>query len=328
MKFTKPAQLLIDRYIAAFSKRLPFKGRKETAEEVRSSMYDELEAAHGDNEIDEQVVKQFLLEWGAPGKLASNYSEASYLISPGMFPLFKLVFSIAALVTGITAVVSIIYHASTAGAFEALIEIPKFISGLAAALGFTVGIFYLIEHFNPGMDWKSELYGDWKPEDLPEIEDPKKVRTGEQIVGIFFLLLLILGTTLTGRRIGAYYPENGSITFIPVLQDGFFSFLPFLVIRWILSIVLASVLLYKKRETLYTNVSAMFLNCTDIAIAIVFLRMGEKYFFNFNALLDSPLAEVLPIFKALFIGIMVVAIAASAFEIFKRVRRIMISSQE
>jgi hypothetical protein len=328
MTLTDSALQLIDRYLAAFSKRLPLKGRKEITHELRSSLYDELEARYSDAQIDTKEVTELLETWGAPGKLALNYSEHTYLISPEIFPLFRLVFSIVAAVFGITAVASVIYHGITSRTLAALIEIPKFVSGMAAALGFTTATFYLIERFSSKTDWKHELYGDWSPDQLPEIEDPQKVSTPEQIVSICFSALLIIAVPLFGHKIGAYFPYEGQTQFIPALQDGFFAFLPVLAVRWLLSILLASLLLYKKRETMFTGLFSIFLACSDIVIAAVFITFGDQHYFNFEGLKDSPLFEVVPIFKALFYGIMVFIIAASVFDIVKKIRQMMRNTQE
>lgn len=132
MTLTDSALQLIDRYSAVFSKRLPLKGRKEITQELHSSLYDELEAMYPDAHHRPRSGLGSARDMGGPGKLALSYNEHSYLISPDIFPLFRLVFSIVAAVFGITAIASVIYHGLTSGAVAALIEIPKFISGMAA----------------------------------------------------------------------------------------------------------------------------------------------------------------------------------------------------
>jgi hypothetical protein len=179
---------------------------------------------------------------------------------------------------------------------------------------------------SPG--WQQELYGDWKPDQLPEIEDPQKVSTPEQILAICFSAPLLIGVPLLGRSIGAYFRYEDHAQFIPALQYGFFAFLPVLAVRWILSILFASILLYKKRETMITGLFSIFLACNDIVIAAVFITFGDQHHFNFEGLSHSPLSEVIPIFKTLFYGIMVFIIAASVFDIIKEIRQMMRNTQE
>jgi hypothetical protein len=200
-----------------------------------------------------------------------------------------------------------------------LLQIPKLVSSLAAVLGFTAAVFYLIERFNKQTDWRTEFFKNWTPDDLPEIRSRKPVSRTEQLFTILFSLFLIIGVTGFGHQIGAYYSTGNACVFIPILKEGFFGFLPILLVRWSLTIVLAAILFIQIEERFKTSIFIIFLNCTDIALAIVFLVKGKKYFFDFEALTTTPFSGLAPLIQGLFIAIFVAIIVLSVYEIAKKI---------
>ena len=74
----------IQRYIYDVTKRLDEKQREDISKELEANIYDML----GENQSDENI-KQVLTELGSPAKMAMNYKEPMYLISPELFDDYK-----------------------------------------------------------------------------------------------------------------------------------------------------------------------------------------------------------------------------------------------
>ncbi len=319
MTISKEAQYLLDRYILAFSRRLPFSSRKDIVNELRSSVLDALEETVGDNEVREEHMRSVLEELGAPGRLAGSYTTEQFIIGPDIFPLFKLVLTIVAIVVAVTSMIQIGISLSSWDIPEILLQIAKLITSLVTALGFLIIVFFLIQRFSKEMDWRSEWYGDWSVDDLPEISSRTPVKRWEQILNIIFTLILILGLNLFGDRIGARYSADGACFFVPTLREGFYTLLPFLTLRWALSIVLALILIIHREERFGTSVFIIVLSCIDISIAALFLQKGLQTFFNIDALLTTPLESAVPIFRILFYAVFIMIIVLTVFDIIKKI---------
>ena len=144
MTISKEAQHLLDRHILAFSRRLPFSSRKDIVNELRSSILDALEETVGDNEVREEHMRSVLEELGAPGRLAGSYTTEQFIIGPDIFPLFKLVFTIVAIVVAVTSMIQIGISLSSWNALEILIQTAELITSLVTALGFLIIVFFFI----------------------------------------------------------------------------------------------------------------------------------------------------------------------------------------
>ena len=319
MKLTQDAQYLLDRYMLAFSRRLPLRQRKEVAEELRASLLDEIEARCGTDEIPEEQVRSLLAEFGAPGRLASSYAKEQFLIGPRVFPLFRMVLFIVMIVVSAVGIINIGISLSSWDFVGILQDLLGLIASLMTALGFMVVAFHIVERTASKTDWNEELYDGWKVEDLPEIETRAPVKLWEQVIAIAGSLILILGLNLFGERIGGCRTVGETCILIPVLKDGFFALLPFLSLRWGLSIVLAVLLIWKRRELPGHSIFAIILSCLDIAIGIVFLRGGVDTFFALDDLAGTPLEPVLGVFRIMFYGLIIFLMVMTIIEIVKKI---------
>ncbi|MGM0431893.1 MAG: hypothetical protein ACQEQU_04200 [Spirochaetota bacterium] len=323
MEMTHEAQLLLDRYLEAFSRRLPLSTRKKVTEELKDSLLQYLEENYtaDHEEITAEEMKEALKEFGAPGKLALSYNEHDYLISPALFPLYRLVIFIAAGASAFAVIVQGLVSAAkglfTLSSFFLLI--PQFITAFASAVGFTTIVFYCIERWGKTRDWGEELYKDWSPDTLQKKVPSNSVSKSEQIISILFSAALIVVLLLFAEQIGIYFPGENACIFIPILRDGFFAFVPVLIVRILLGIALSGVLLYQGGFYLRTNMFSVLLGCIDIVIAIIFIRNGTSFFFDFTALTRIGVDILAPLVRVLFYGILVLIIVLSVIEIIKRI---------
>ena len=82
---------LIERYIYAAVKNLPYKGREDIEKELETLIYDMLEERCGDVPPTEKDVRVVLAEIGTPEELANNYSpdKDKSLIAPPYYSKWK-----------------------------------------------------------------------------------------------------------------------------------------------------------------------------------------------------------------------------------------------
>lgn len=323
MTLDTKAQELIERYLFAFSRRLPLRQRADITRELRSQLIDRLEDEAGSDTIDQKMVKRVLEDSGSPERLAMGYTQNQHLIGPGIFPLFRMVVLIVMFVVAVVSLLSMTVAVAT-GSDAAIFErIAGLITSLAAALGSTTAVFFIIERLGPDTDWGSELYDSWDTGHLPELNKRKEVKIWEQVVVIVGSLILIIGLNGFASRVGAYFQSEGaSWTFIPMLTERFYDLLPFLSIRWALSILLAGLLLYRRKEGLFESVFDLVLHALDIAIAIFILDKGVETFCDFQALERTALAPLTGLIRSLLVAVFVITIIASAVDIIKKIRQI------
>lgn len=148
---------LISRYVSEIGKKLPRKLRADIETEIRSTLEDMLEerAARAGRPADDEMVKELLKEYGAPGNVAASYLPTRYLIGPKLFPIFWLVFKIIFIVLTVLAVIGfgVRYGMSdlTMQFFGGLLgkSMLEYVGGMIAAFGNLALVFALIERFVP-----------------------------------------------------------------------------------------------------------------------------------------------------------------------------------
>ena len=114
--------------------------------------------------------------------------------------------------------------------------ISGFFGSMISALGVITLIFALLERFVPEMKTESEK---WEAKSLLKITPPDKIKPVELIVEIFFCGLAILVFNFFPEIIG-YTPSLNTmirvriteVTFIPLLSETFFGYVPYLTVIW------------------------------------------------------------------------------------------------
>ncbi len=269
---------LIERYLAAVSDLLPANLRKDTTTEIRSLIQDALDdrsKAEG-RPVDEQMTADVLKQFGPPEKIVAPYLPEKYLIGPRLFPTFILVLQI---VLPIIAVLSLVgywvgYHYTAAiTGFQLFTDIFKSIGGaftaVLSAFGNIVLIFAILQWVLPEFKFpaKAEKEEEWDPHSLKVINQPDRIKRGELITEIFFILLGLIILNLYLSRGGIDIYNNGVWTFTPILTPTFIAYIPWIDLLLIVNIILDVILLRRGSWELGTRLLSIALFAGNIALA-------------------------------------------------------------
>jgi hypothetical protein len=280
---------LIDAYVSEVGRRLPRTIRSDIEAEIRSILQDMIEerSQKTGKPADEEMTLEVLKSYGDPEKVAATYQGERYLIGPRLYPIFILVLRIVLIVTGVLAAVGLgiaVFETTLApqDAVETVIKaIANFGTTVMVALGNIVLIFAIIEWALFRAGEKVEVKGlpvqkKWDPRSLTKVSTRKQVKMGEtivEVVGCFAAIVIfnfypqIVGFTPSLNSI----IENGNwstLTFIPLLSEAFFHYVPYLTLVWALTIILDIVLLRKGQWNTVTRIVTIGLKVGSIFIAI------------------------------------------------------------
>jgi hypothetical protein len=268
---------LLDRYVSAVGKNLPQKMRADIETEIRSTLEDMLEERTEANgrPVDDELIKQVLIEFGDPEKVAASYLPERYLIGPRLYPTFMLVLKIVLTVLTVLAMVGLGVALATASTPQVFWNnLAKsalgFGTGLLQAFGNIVLIFAIIEWATQQNKEKEEQKV-WNPDTLKYESTPDEVKKAEQIVTIVFSTLFLLIFNFYPNMIGMAYTTGQGWVFTPVLSDTFFSYLPYINVLMVLSIGMAVILLRQGHWTTATRLLWIGLKAAGIALAFSML---------------------------------------------------------
>ena len=206
---------LLERYLYEVGRHLPRKRRDDILAELRSSLLDRLDDRAAGQPAEQDVV-DLLREMGPPRDVAASYfPEGQYLIGPTLFPLFKMVATIAVLAT---------MGAQLLAWLLALLIGGETLSGLGApweilnSVPMTLGIVVIVFAILQRMEVRPELDRDtWDPRTLPQPSSGAPVKRGERIAGIVVGIIFLGIFTAYPDRIGIYNLSDGSFWGNPVL---------------------------------------------------------------------------------------------------------------
>lgn len=298
---------ILERYLYAVGRWLPFKQKKDILAELESSIYDSLESGFGkkDSYTDEEV-SQVITELGSPWKVAASYSGLTdRLIGPELLPLYmtlSLVIS-GAVAIGLTVsfVVSMFrpdlrFVDFLLGFGQLLIQI---VTSSAMVIGFTTIVFAIIDHMVPDSKLKSETTfkkgvikisldgldpddkkaNTWTPDDLPVVPKGKsRIPRWEPIVGIVFSIIAIVLFNFFRDVIGIYYTTTlgSGWNFVPILsEEAVKVYLPFWNLVWGIGILFCVYQLVKGRWTLPMRIIDVFRSLLDAAVISIMIRGPE-----------------------------------------------------
>ncbi|HUE99474.1 MAG TPA: hypothetical protein VMN99_09480 [Anaerolineales bacterium] len=294
---------LIDKYIAEVGKHLPRRNRTDIEAEIRSTLEDMLEErTQGKSPADEAMVAELLKEYGAPRKVAESYVGPRYLIGPRVYPTFELVTKIV-----LAVLLAVTLAGLGIGLARSSLTGPEFlktvgnsaaglISGLITAFGNIVLVFAILERVLPAKEFEQETE-DWNPAELVSEPDPDRVKFGEQIFEMFFLVLFLVIFNLYPGVIGFGFFNNSDWVFLsPVLTEAFFSYLPWLNILILLQIAFNLYLLRRGSWNTGARIMNIVLELASIALAVVMLRGPALAALTPEQLAGTPMAESAQVF--------------------------------
>lgn len=264
---------LINRYVYQVGRRLPERTRADVEQELRSLLLDALEERTGrtaDFAEEEQVA--VLEEFGSPEQMADKYRpQARYIIGPKLYDLYRLVVTVIGGAGLLAAVVSTAVTAAGPDAPSVLSLLLQawttFINVLLSGIGSATLIFAVLERVIPDEEFELDAEKQWNPRDLPAVEPRNEIKRAGLIVEITFQALLITAFLAFGQRIGGAYYDGTWHSTPSFLSAAFFSlYLPLLVTRWGLTILMDVVLLRQGRWQFGTRIADLLLHCLDIYI--------------------------------------------------------------
>ena len=324
---------LIDRYIAEVGKHLPRKQRADIEAEIHSTLEDMLEERkQAEGVVDDAMIIELLKEYGAPRKVAESYVGPNYLIGPRVYPTFELVTRIVMIVLFSLALVALglsIAKSSLNGP-EFLKMVGEsalgLLGGIITAFGNIVLVFAILERVLPAKEFEEEE--EWDPAELAREPDPDRVKFGEQIGEMFFLVLFLIIFNMYPGVIGfGFFNENDWVFISPVLTDAFFSYLPWINILILLQLGFNLILLRRGWWNTGLRVANIVLELAGIALAIAMLRGPKLASLNVTQLAGTPLEDSAPLFVTLGnvipILVLTIVIIVSSIEVAQMVYKIM-----
>ncbi|HWR24531.1 MAG TPA: hypothetical protein VN366_13720 [Feifaniaceae bacterium] len=209
---------LMERYIYAVEKRLPYKQRADIKKELNTLIADMLEQRCGDVPPTEHDVRVVLTELGTPSELAEQYhpDKRRALISQPYYGKYKMVLKIVLLAVagGLTAahlILALLGDPPKVPFLRFMEWIGGVFTGELYAFAFVTGIFAFFERKGVKLDHDDAL-GDLPP--VPAKDE--RIGRGESIAGIFFsIAFLLLFLWLAPWVIGIY---SGS-GFVPMFNQ-------------------------------------------------------------------------------------------------------------
>ncbi|MBC3766179.1 hypothetical protein [Neptunicella marina] len=171
----------INRYVNNVKSYLPKSLKDDVGNELESSLQDQIDdkAEQLQRELNEQEIQQILLERGHPIVVASSYQSAKTLVTPELFPLYKVVlkwvFLLLFVVKG-TQTLSGAFSQEHINVFStALHFIGNIFESCLYGFAWTTLAFYLIGNAVT----TKQVYAKWHPSKLPNIPAPN------QQIGLF-----------------------------------------------------------------------------------------------------------------------------------------------
>jgi hypothetical protein len=200
---------LLDRYLQAVRKHLPFERQDDIVAELRANLEAQLEEKEAalSRPLTQAEAEAWIKQLGSPLQMAAHYQPQQYLIGPSIFPIYrhvlKLALSWAAIIYAIGTVVKFVAGAQPDGValLEAILRVPLVVLYTAAwcTLVFAA-IEYAVTHGCIKLPQVEHLSTLWAPGVLPSIDQQtpgKKPRSFAQAVtevvfGFFLVDWLLL----------------------------------------------------------------------------------------------------------------------------------------
>lgn len=162
---------LLEQYLYAINKKLPWKGREDIIKELRSLILDDLENRYGSQPTEEQL-EEFIKEYGSPSSVARQYNSSQVPISGEFTDLYFLIGKLIVLGLTIASFTTFFVSVLTGSIEEGqmlsrILQIPaQILTGSFTGFGVISLIFILITRQHPEINLTPEE--EW---DLKELKD-------------------------------------------------------------------------------------------------------------------------------------------------------------
>ncbi len=212
---------LLDRYLQAVQKHLPWKRQEDIIAELRANLESQLDEKQAElgRTMTPTEAETWIGQLGSPLQMASRYQPQQYLIGPAIFPVYLNVLRLASVwalvIYTLVSVINAFLGPSPSGhaIAEALLGLPSVLVQVAAwiTLAFAA-IEFTAARFPDKCPDIADFHGKWTPRDLPKLEQDavsgKKRRTYGQALTEAAFGFLVLGWFLL-------VPQNPFLMFGP-----------------------------------------------------------------------------------------------------------------
>ena len=170
---------LLDRYLQAVRRHLPWKRQEDIIAELRANLESQLDEKEGElgRPMTPTEAEQWIKDLGSPSQMASHYEPQRYLIGPAVFPAYVHVLRLAAtwaavlylvvsaisLVTGTTLNADAVAHVVFNLPFV-IVQVVAWVTLVFAVIEFTAA------HFPDKCPSIAGFHANWTPRDLPPLE--------------------------------------------------------------------------------------------------------------------------------------------------------------
>ena len=308
---------LIERYIYAVTKKLPYSMRSDVAKELRTLIDDMLEARCGDLVPQEKDLRVVLAELGTPSQLARQYDPQGdrCLIGPPYFSKYRfvllLVLGAVALGSFVTLVITLLTQQPVW--YEAVLSFfANLTSGWIMGIGGTTLVFAILQYKKIALDTDDSL------SQLPPV--PKKnerISRVECIIGILFSLFFLCLFLFFPSIIGAWVEGTG---FIPLFnEEALRQLWPFLLLFTLLGIGREVYEMYEGRYTRRLALVAVVTDALSALLAVLLFHsnhlINQKFihatvFINMGQ--DTPVNALFENFNLFFLGCILLALLIDA----------------
>jgi hypothetical protein len=333
-------ETIVDRYLAAVSDLLPAKLRKDTVTEIHSLIQDALDdrsKVEGRAPDDEMMVA-VLKEFGSPEKIVAPYLPEKYLIGPRLYPTFILVLKIALPIIAVLMLVVTWIGVNPAAGMTTSEFFTDLIKSLASSLSAVVQAFGNIVLIFAILQWAIPEFKttpkdkEWDPHSLKAISQPDKIKRGELITEIVFTFIALIIFNFYFDRVGIYNNLDGQWTFIPILTDAFKTYIPWLSLLWILTILLDVLVLRHGAWQTGTRWFSILVSALNIAIVASLMRNisflytleGAMGYWGAIGILKSLLNQ----FLIIALGISIIVSAVKIVQMILQIVRVKVSLPE
>ncbi len=320
---------LIEKYAAEVGKYLPRRNRADIEAEIRSTLEDMLEERTQAPGADRDAAAlQLLKEYGAPRKVAESYGAVQYLIGPRLFPIFEMVLKIVAAVllgVGLVGFGFNVVRMDMAG--PALVQalgklVMDSFGGVLMAFGNIVLVFAILERVLPVSE-QAEMNDTWEPAELAQEPHPDQIKTADLVAEIVFTAIFLALFNLYPQYVGIVLFSDGQWSFIPVLTEAFFRYMPWINLLWILQIGLDVWLLRKGMWDVPTRLVNLAFKLGSIAVACAMLIGPAIIQVSTESLAGTSLADLAgkldPLSQFILIPFLIAMIIAPVVEIIQTV---------
>ncbi len=338
---------LLDTYISEIGRRLPSKEQADIEAEIRSTLEDMLadRSRKAGRPVDDEMTREILQEYGSPEKVAETYLPERYLVGPRIYANFLLVLRIVLAVLGVLSLVGMGIRLSqpdqTLNSVWTILwqSVGSYISSAISSAAYVVLVFAIIEWVmrteKSDREEKESLRKEsWDPRSLEKILPPDRIKPVDQIVDIVLAVVALAVFNFNPQIIG-FTPSLNSVvetgrwsgaTFIPILSEAFFRYLPLLDLLWALSIILNIVLLLRGYWNAATRWISLGMRLLSVVIAVLMLT-GPSLIISSTAVAassgDSVLASFLvPLLSQIIRFVLVLVIVLEGLEIVKSTYRL------